>query len=58
MAKDDEDKCLGYSSFNGESTEYDCDHEFACSTSCEDCIYGPCGGKVDPRIDPDLEEEE
>lgn len=55
--KDDEDRCLGYSSFNGESTEYDCDHEFAGSINCEDCIYGPYDGKVDPRVDPDEEEE-
>jgi hypothetical protein len=54
--EDEFDRCLGYSSFDGEVTEYNCDHEFP--TDCEDCIYGPCDGKIDPRVDPDIEEEE
>ena len=58
MAKDDEDRCLGFSNFDGESTEYECDHEFSVAINCEDCKYGPYHGGIDPRIDPDLEEEE
>ena len=50
--------CLGYSDFNGESTEYDCEYEFSGETCCEECIFGPFKGNKDPRVDPYAEEEE
>ena len=53
---DEEDGCKGYSSFNGESTEYDCEYEFA--DDCGSCMFGNHGGKNDPRVDPNKEDEE
>jgi hypothetical protein len=53
-----DDGCKGYSTFNGESTEYDCDYEFAGDINCEDCIFGPCEGTRDPRVDPSEDDEE
>jgi|GEM_PF-4575258 len=44
-------ECKGYSSFNGESTEYDCEYEFAGEVTCDECIFGSCGGTKDPRVD-------
>ena len=52
---DEEDGCKGYSSFNGERTEYDCEYEFA--DDCGSCMFGNHGGKRDPRVDPDKEDE-
>lgn len=49
------DGCEGYSSFNGESTEYECEYEFA--DDCGDCMFGNQGGKTDPRVDPRKEDD-
>jgi hypothetical protein len=58
--KDTREGCQGYSSFNGEGLEYDCDYEFG--EDCGSCLFNSnlpleCR-KVDPRVDPNEEEEE
>lgn len=50
--------CLGYSTFNGESTEYECGYEFAGDIDCEDCMFGSCGGMMDPSVDPREDDED
>ena len=55
---DEEDGCKGYSSFNGEYTEYECEYEFAGDVTCDDCIFGSCGGNQDPRVERVIDEEE
>ena len=54
---DKEDGCKGYSSFDGESTEYDCEYEFASEVDCGDCMFGNHGGKSDPRVDTSEDNE-
>jgi hypothetical protein len=56
MSDDDDATCLGYWTENSDGREFDCEHEFAGHITCEDCIFGVCGGTKDPRIDPYAEE--
>jgi len=53
--------CLGFSEFNGESTEYDCEYEFSGEVDCGSCIFNhniPLECRTqDPRLDPYAEEE-
>lgn len=51
---DEPDGCLGYWS-GFDPRDFDCEYEFAGHISCEDCIFGVCGGKKDPRVNPDKE---
>lgn len=46
-----ENRCLGKWHYSMDGNEFDCDHEFA--VNCEDCKFGSCGGKIDPRFDAD-----
>ena len=50
--------CKGYSEFNGEGTDYECEYEFSGEVTCDECIFGSCGGKFDPRIDPHEDDDE
>ena len=44
------DGCEGYYDNTPYGTEFDCDYEFSGDISCEDCMFGPCEGTKDPRI--------
>ena len=59
--KEENKGCLGFSEFNGESVEYDCEYEFSGEVDCGSCIFNhnlpiECR-KQDPRVDPYAEEE-
>jgi len=41
--------CEGYRIDTVYGYDYDCGYEFAGEISCEDCIFGACNGKLDPR---------
>ena len=56
MSAKDDAGCLGHWSYSPDGNEYDCDYEFACN--CEDCVFGACGGKYDPRYDRDHQPSE
>ncbi|MDD4931815.1 MAG: hypothetical protein PHG66_06770 [Candidatus Colwellbacteria bacterium] len=54
---DENEGCLGHKISCGTwGDDYDCDYEFAGRISCEDCIFGYCGGTEDPRINPEDDE--
>ena len=46
------DACKGYSYNTPDGMEYDCDYEYSGGITCDDCIFGCCGGTQDPRIKP------
>lgn len=52
------DGCKGYSTRTEAGTEYDCEYEFSGEVACEDCIFGPYEGKIDPRKNPDEEDKQ
>ena len=52
-----DDKCLGFRTETSCGTEFDCEYEYSGGISCEDCMFGPYGGTLDPRKDPYEEEE-
>ncbi len=39
-------KCKGYQHYNFDYSEFEC--EYGSNLTCEDCKYGPCGGRKDP----------
>lgn len=43
--------CKGYSYDTPDGREYDCEYEFAGEVSCEDCIFGPFKGPLDPNLE-------
>ncbi len=43
--------CKGYRFGNpSDGYDFDCEYEFSGEISCEDCIFGSCGGDLDPRV--------
>ncbi len=48
--------CLSYSTNTSDGLDHDCEYEFSGEISCEDCIFGCCGGELDPRIKLDVYE--
>lgn len=51
---DEPDGCLGYWS-GFDPRDFDCEYEFAGRMTCEECIFGVCGGTKDPRLEFDKE---
>lgn len=45
----DDDTCWGYWTYSNDGNDFDCEYEFAGEILCEECIFGSCGGKLDPR---------
>ena len=49
--------CRGYwTPDTGWGREYECG--YGTSINCEDCIYGACGGKLDPEVEAEREDTE
>lgn len=52
---DEPDGCLGYWSGHTDNRDFDCGYPFAGRMTCEECMFGVCGGTKDPRIEFDKE---
>ena len=49
--------CRGYWTLDtGWGRDYECG--YGTSINCEDCIYGACGGKLDPEVEVTREDTE
>lgn len=48
--KEKKDGCLSYLSGNPSSGyDYDCEYPYSGEITCDDCMFGGHGGKLDPR---------
>ena len=42
--------CMGHSvSYGADGTEFECDYEHSGDITCGQCMFGDCGGNIDPR---------
>ncbi len=50
-------ECKGHWVYGAEETEFECDYDGAIDITCDECLFGPYEGLIDPRIVLSQEED-